>query len=185
MAEIDQLASECLKEATSTSSQEKSRRLEDILGNFTKCEVYGDEKMALAAQAYEVVDRHIRKLDLDMAAIEAHLAARKESDDDSDKQNGNKKTLKTDAKKQKGKKDKDVTTSDVDDAETPFDAVDMPVDPNEPTYCSCHQVAYGEMIGCDRPDCQIEWFHFGCVGLQSKPKGKWFCPKCSKNRRKK
>lgn len=28
----------------------------------------------------------------------------------------------------------------------------MPVDPNEPTYCSCHQVSYGEMIGCDNPD---------------------------------
>ena len=28
----------------------------------------------------------------------------------------------------------------------------MPVDPNEPTYCLCHQVSYGEMIGCDNPD---------------------------------
>ncbi len=26
------------------------------------------------------------------------------------------------------------------------------VDPNEPTYCLCHQVSYGEMIGCDNPD---------------------------------
>ena len=25
--------------------------------------------------------------------------------------------------------------------------VDMPVDPNEPTYCLCQQVSYGEMIG--------------------------------------
>lgn len=28
----------------------------------------------------------------------------------------------------------------------------MPVDPNEPTYCLCHQVSYGEMIGCDNTD---------------------------------
>lgn len=28
----------------------------------------------------------------------------------------------------------------------------MPVDPNEPTYCLCNQVSYGEMIGCDNPD---------------------------------
>lgn len=28
----------------------------------------------------------------------------------------------------------------------------MPVDPNEPTYCLCHQVSYGEMIGCDNPE---------------------------------
>lgn len=60
----------------------------------------------------------------------------------------------------------------------PQDVLDMPVDPNEPTYCLCHQVSYGEMIGCDNPDCPIEWFHFGCVGLSQKPKGKWFCSRC-------
>lgn len=32
------------------------------------------------------------------------------------------------------------------------DVLDMPVDPNEPTYCLCHQVSYGEMIGCDNVD---------------------------------
>ena len=32
------------------------------------------------------------------------------------------------------------------------DVLDMPVDPNEPTYCICQQVSYGEMIGCDNPD---------------------------------
>lgn len=26
--------------------------------------------------------------------------------------------------------------------------------------------------------CPIEWFHFACVGLTSKPKGKWFCKRC-------
>lgn len=82
----------------------------------------------------------------------------------------------------------------------PSDVLDMPVDPNEPTYCLCHQVSYGEMIGCDNPDvsvrlcgcfgsaaislvfilvpclilqCPIEWFHFACVDLATKPKGKW------------
>ena len=41
----------------------------------------------------------------------------------------------------------------------PSDVLDMPVDPNEPTYCLCHQVSYGEMIGCDNPDvstCDLE-----------------------------
>ena len=40
------------------------------------------------------------------------------------------------------------------------------------------QVSYGEMIGCDNADCPIEWFHFGCMNLTTKPKGKWYCPKC-------
>lgn len=38
------------------------------------------------------------------------------------------------------------------DTRHPADVLDMPVDPNEPTYCLCHQVSYGEMIGCDNPD---------------------------------
>lgn len=64
--------------------------------------------------------------------------------------------------------------------------LDLPVDPNEPTYCLCNQVSYGEMVACDNPNCKIEWFHFGCVGLKEQPRGKWYCPDCAalKNRRK-
>lgn len=55
---------------------------------------------------------------------------------------------------------------------------DMPVDPNEPTYCVCHRVSFGEMVCCDAPDCPTEWFHFQCVNLTSTPKGKWYCADC-------
>ncbi|XP_066925759.1 inhibitor of growth protein 3-like [Clytia hemisphaerica] len=58
-------------------------------------------------------------------------------------------------------------------------AIDWVPDPNEPTYCLCNQVSYGEMVGCDNPSCPIEWFHYGCVGLTDAPKGKWYCPDCS------
>ncbi|XP_054876666.1 inhibitor of growth protein 3 [Poeciliopsis prolifica] len=57
--------------------------------------------------------------------------------------------------------------------------VDWTYDPNEPRYCICNQVSYGEMVGCDNTDCPIEWFHYGCVGLTEAPKGKWFCPQCT------
>jgi len=30
--------------------------------------------------------------------------------------------------------------------------LDMPIDPNEPTYCYCNRVSFGEMVGCDNPD---------------------------------
>ncbi len=33
------------------------------------------------------------------------------------------------------------------------------------------------MIKCDNEKCTIEWFHFKCVGLNSFPKGKWYCSK--------
>ncbi|CCM06380.1 uncharacterized protein FIBRA_08639 [Fibroporia radiculosa] len=37
---------------------------------------------------------------------------------------------------------------------------DMPIDPNEPRYCYCNQVSYGEMIACDRDGCEREWASF-------------------------
>ncbi|CAG5115093.1 unnamed protein product [Candidula unifasciata] len=55
---------------------------------------------------------------------------------------------------------------------------EVQVDPDEPVYCSCKSVSYGEMIGCDNEKCAIEWYHFGCVGLRTKPKGKWYCSEC-------
>lgn len=53
-----------------------------------------------------------------------------------------------------------------------------PVDPDEPTYCLCGQISFGEMICCDNTNCPLEWFHFQCVQLTTKPKGKWYCPQC-------
>lgn len=50
---------------------------------------------------------------------------------------------------------------------------------DEPTYCLCEQVSFGDMICCDYSKCPIEWFHFSCVNIKIKPKGKkWFCPLC-------
>lgn len=56
------------------------------------------------------------------------------------------------------------------------------IDPDEPTYCLCDQISFGEMILCDNDLCPIEWFHFSCVSLISKPKGKWYCPNCRGDR---
>lgn len=49
---------------------------------------------------------------------------------------------------------------------------------DEETYCTCEQISYGQMICCDNKACKIEWFHFNCVKLTTKPKGKWYCPNC-------
>lgn len=48
----------------------------------------------------------------------------------------------------------------------------------QPTYCICEEISYGDMVGCDNDLCPIEWFHFGCVSISRKPKGKWYCPRC-------
>lgn len=44
---------------------------------------------------------------------------------------------------------------------------------DETTYCICQQISYGEMIFCENDGCKIEWFHFSCVDLTAKPKGRW------------
>lgn len=49
---------------------------------------------------------------------------------------------------------------------------------NEPTYCYCNQVSFGEMVGCDGDDCKREWFHLPCIGFKHPPKGKWYCDDC-------
>lgn len=48
----------------------------------------------------------------------------------------------------------------------------------EETYCTCRQVSYGSMIACDNDNCKYQWFHFDCVKITTKPKGKWYCPLC-------
>ena len=53
----------------------------------------------------------------------------------------------------------------------------------EPVYCTCRNIAHGDMISCDNEKCNIEWFHFACVGLTKLPKGDWFCKVCKANLR--
>ena len=42
----------------------------------------------------------------------------------------------------------------------------------EPRYCYCNQFSFGDMIACDWPGCEKEWFHLECVGLSKAPGGK-------------
>uniref|UniRef100_V9LA07 Inhibitor of growth protein n=1 Tax=Callorhinchus milii TaxID=7868 RepID=V9LA07_CALMI len=199
--EIDKLASEYVSNVKDLSPEQRVEHLKKIQGAYNKCKEYSDDKVQLAMQTYEMVDKHIRRLDADLARFEADLKEKLESSDyDSSGGRGNKKARNQKDKKgsrgrgRKGsdddtpKKKKQKAGSDYSDSVLkmhPSDVLDMPVDPNEPTYCLCHQVSYGEMIGCDNPDCPIEWFHFACVDLATKPKGKWFCPRCIQERKKK
>lgn len=56
----------------------------------------------------------------------------------------------------------DETSSIPPDDEEEFDV-------DEPRYCYCNEVSYGEMVGCDMDSCSREWFHLKCVGLQKAP----------------
>ncbi|KJK74228.1 hypothetical protein H634G_10374 [Metarhizium anisopliae BRIP 53293] len=60
------------------------------------------------------------------------------------------------------------------------DDEDGDIDGDEPTYCYCNSVSYGEMVACDADDCKREWFHLACVGLKVAPgsRTKWYCEDC-------
>jgi len=199
MKEIDSQADSYLHVVKKLAPSEKQRRLDQISKLFNKSSEYGDDKVTLAMQTYEMVDKHIRKLDNDLARFEAELKdksltvetpaprpekgkrGRKKKNDEDE---GSKSQKKRKKDQKEPEPEPDPPSPDFGGGH-PSDVLDMPVDPNEPTYCICHQVSYGEMIGCDNNDCPIEWFHFPCVNLTSKPKGKWYCPRCIGERKKK
>ncbi|KAI0008187.1 hypothetical protein F4779DRAFT_588198 [Xylariaceae sp. FL0662B] len=54
------------------------------------------------------------------------------------------------------------------------------IDSDEPRYCYCNGVSYGEMVACDNDKCKAEWFHLKCTGLPAMPNPaiKWFCRNC-------
>lgn len=211
LKEIDSMAEDYLNNVGTMSGESRKEHLDKIQTLFNKSKEFGDDKVQLAMQTYEMVDKHIRRLDSDLARFEAELKERsvdgsrdgqKETKDKGGKKKRKEvpgKDASDDVASGKKKKRKSGASGGEDEAAVvnvlspPIslalnhanDVLDMPVDPNEPTYCLCHQVSYGEMIGCDNPDCPIEWFHFVCVGLTTKPKGKWYCPRCTADKKKK
>ncbi|EGT40938.1 hypothetical protein CAEBREN_21364 [Caenorhabditis brenneri] len=51
-------------------------------------------------------------------------------------------------------------------------------------WCFCNDTSHGEMIRCDNSNCTLRWFHFPCLGIVEKPRGKWwYCPRCDVTQR--
>ncbi|PRP85308.1 hypothetical protein PROFUN_06910 [Planoprotostelium fungivorum] len=159
------------------SSEEQT----SIRNDLKQCLELADEKIQLAVQTYELVDKHIRKLDQDLKKFEAELQAEQTMKDAV--QPGQAPVEKKEKEPVKSRK-KTPAVENILPAVDPkilTVEIDMPIDPNEPTYCTCNRVSFGEMVGCDNPDCKIEWFHYECVGLTAAPKGKWYCADCTRD----
>lgn len=280
--DIDLASDEYLRKIKELSPEKKRIEKEKIQKMFNLSKKYADEKVEIAIETYELVDQHIRELDIALAKLEENIRLReteselseeeipeeevkieskkkkktkkkfvknqnsaKSSKYDSQKKNAdveNKKQtskhnssfttksekseenidliqkLKKSKENSKPKPEKDfkkktTNSESEEDMKKPTkyeeevkkrsSSVDndkkklkkseendnlvnqvspehlhMAVDPNEPTYCFCRQVSFGDMIGCDNDDCSIEWFHFECLGITVLPKGKWYCPDC-------
>ena len=161
--DIDLNSKEYLRKVKERHLNPRKRKseMEKIMKMFGEAKENSDVKVNLAVQTYEMVDRHIRKLDADLARFEAEmkeaggrLSQTESEGEETDR--GEKKVM----KKKKGRPAKEEVTrpktplaaangKDLNVSDPAVPIVDMPVDPNEPTYCLCQQVSYGEMIGCD------------------------------------
>ncbi|KAG7467448.1 hypothetical protein MATL_G00153830 [Megalops atlanticus] len=188
LAELDEVYEKLKKEADPV---QRKRLMHCLQRALIQSQELGDEKIQVVSQMVELVENRSRQMeghdhrrDGTPSSVDRpskKRSRRQKNIENRENSNGNldrrdeagagtpkEKKAKTSKKKKRSKAK----------AEREASPADLPIDPNEPTYCLCDQVSYGEMIGCDNDECPIEWFHFSCVGLNHKPKGKWYCPKC-------
>ncbi|KAI8993347.1 hypothetical protein BDB01DRAFT_776011 [Pilobolus umbonatus] len=144
-----------------------------------------DQKVELAMKMYSLVSRHIERLDSQVAKSGLNELDWIEKKD--------KTSISWAGKEDNAPCKKRITTSMLSNhniarkrihhssrpnlANTRING-GLGINPNEPTYCYCGQVSYGDMIACDGNHCEKEWFHYPCVGLTESPPGKWFCNEC-------
>ena len=57
-------------------------------------------------------------------------------------------------------------------------------DTTKEVYCICKGIDDGRrMVMCENDDCKSgTWFHFECMNLTRKPRGKWYCPVCKNSK---
>lgn len=132
-------------------------------------------KHDLAYQIYDFLDKSIQKIDTDINALGNEIDLERETFGLPQLPSG----------PSKPESEPVIYGADVDPeavaaAAAAAELVGGHVDPNEPLYCYCQQVSFGEMVACENPDCRVEWFHYACVGLKpsERIKGKWYCPEC-------
>ncbi|KAJ3673270.1 hypothetical protein LUZ60_006644 [Juncus effusus] len=164
------------------------------------------EKVLLARQAYDLIESHIKRLteDLNQFAEDLKQEGKIPQDEpailsmqssiprEERRKGGNHSTPQSKRLKHErdwdldlmpppGSNKKNNQNNNGNNSSNVFVEMEQAIDPNEPTYCICHQVSYGDMIACDNENCEGgEWFHYSCVGLtpETRFKGKWYCPTC-------
>ena len=134
-----------------------------------------EEKVKLAKSLSECLDNHIQKLDesleeYEQSIVESLSKKNRKSGSSPTSKSGktpkrvgkptnkrHKPTLLTHSILKHSLPNSEETGTQMSNIQLLGGRSDMPVDPHEPTYCICHNVSYGEMVGCDNPDCPIEF----------------------------
>lgn len=148
-AEIEQRTTKLMRRSKVTRTADSQRaQWEQTRKERQECVDISDEKVALAEQTYELVDSHVRRLDETLQQFEAELRqidpsrladlklAAVQADPFAAAGIGQ-------GSRKRGARDLQYS--------------DMPIDDNEPRYCICQQVSFGEMVACDNDDvrCRI------------------------------
>ncbi|XP_073434296.1 inhibitor of growth protein 2 [Dendrobates tinctorius] len=198
LREVDEVYEKHLHEG---DPHQKKRLLQQLQRALIVTQELGDDKIQLVTQVFELVENRTKQIDAHCKGYfdpdENEKSTEKIKVDSSPAERTTRRP-----RRQRNSESRDLClmvngTDDLDDPpkekkpksskkkkrtkhkqERDVSPIPFAIDPNEPTYCLCNQVSYGEMIGCDNEECAIEWFHFSCVGLTYKPKGKWYCPDC-------
>lgn len=152
-----------------------------IEANMNEIIHISEEKMKRAQQIYDLVDQHIRKLDKDLKSFGAEVSKERERLGVTAAQQFGVAKAADPAKKKKALQQASKPP------EVLYKEALAVADLDEPKYCTCQRISFGEMIACESDDCPIEWFHFSCVGLTeaNRPKGAWLCPDCQRKGAKK
>lgn len=188
------------------AAQERLLRIKElIMQGFA----YSDEKVSVASTAADVVAKHMSRLDRDFSMLESELPVYIREGSPPPQITTTAAAIRNAPKRVEASTPKKTAAQRVaagaalrEDTATPQPVVSrhgrqskprrrsispLPLQqpapiPNEeePTYCYCNQVSYGEMVACDGEECEREWFHLACVNLSAPPKGSWFCDACKK-----
>ncbi|KAJ3105919.1 Inhibitor of growth protein 5 [Phlyctochytrium bullatum] len=268
--QLEEETSDFLGAVSDLSGEEKVQKIKALTKIFKDYLKHGEDKVTLAIQTYELVDKHIRRLDEDLSkyeeeqmtgprvAIASHNSLHKEDSrtrsgasnigagagglegrgaagggnvglsshashaggpsglalKHGEKRGSERKTKDRDrneklpppepikestpqkvksgkntvtaGKNQGNQKKGDKKKNDAGKSGSKANSQDMAIDPNEPRYCICQQVSFGEMIAvcfewllpfafilvtnvkpyiwqkCDGDNCEFEWFHYQC-----------------------
>lgn len=99
-----------------------------------------EEKVAIAVGAYNTIDRHIRALDSALSAQETSMLGFAPSAEPQPEPEP------FAPKRRQGRPKRTSASASAPPTGLP---PGIEADPNEPRYCYCNQVSYGEMVGCD------------------------------------
>ncbi|CAH1725668.1 unnamed protein product [Aphis gossypii] len=190
MHNIDKLVTDFVLNGKVLSGNKKKITLINIQRQFEKAKKYSDDKVLLAKQTCELVDKNIKGVDSILEKLEDEIYERvlNTSKNVPNKTTEKKQLIKGVVKPSSksgwlpdirktlslvsvdsnptnptnivasGKVEADSLVSELGCAGVAYsnEQLQIPVYPNELTYCLCKEVSYGKMIACDNPECPSE-----------------------------